>query len=141
MFEEHLAICRRLTEQDPSNAVWRRELTVAQRRLARIFQAMRRIMEAQATLADALTILDQRADQEPANKEWQHDLALAQLGAAKFHVSGGRYATALPFFARAQHLLGSLVQAAPGDNKLAKKLESQGEEFQRCRSLAGLLQR
>jgi tetratricopeptide (TPR) repeat protein len=75
-FAEFLGISRRLTEQDPSNAGWQRELAWAHSRVGDVLQAQGKLAAAQAAFDEHLAISRRLAEQDPSNAGWQRDLAM-----------------------------------------------------------------
>jgi tetratricopeptide (TPR) repeat protein len=76
-FAESLAIRRQLSEQDPGNADWQRELAVAHSRVGAALQRQGELDKAQAAFDEYLAISRRLAGQDPDNAAWQRELALA----------------------------------------------------------------
>jgi tetratricopeptide (TPR) repeat protein len=76
-YQQGLAIAKRLTDQDPSNAGWQRDLAASYGKIGDVLRAQGRLPEALAVYQQGLAITKRLADQDPSNATWQQDLAAA----------------------------------------------------------------
>lgn len=112
-FAESLAVRRRLSEQDPGNADWQRELAVTHSRVGGVLQRQGKLDEAQEAFDEYLAISRRLAEKDPDNAVWQRELALAHG-----RVGGVLQAQKRPKEARAEYdeylaISRRLVEAAP----------------------------
>jgi tetratricopeptide (TPR) repeat protein len=98
VYDEHLAIFQRLTDEDPSNAGWQRALAVAHSRVGDVLQAQGKLPEAQAAFERDLVISKRLAEQDPNNAGWQWELAVAHNRVGDVLQAQGKLAEAQPLF-------------------------------------------
>jgi len=76
LFGETLRIRKSLTESDPANAVWHRDLSVSLGRLGDLAMAQGKLWEAQRLFDECRGILQRLAESDSANTGWQRDLSV-----------------------------------------------------------------
>jgi tetratricopeptide (TPR) repeat protein len=76
-YRQELEITERLAKQDPRNADWQRNLSVAYQKVGNMQQAKGQLAEAMASYEQALGIAERLAKQDLGNADWQRVLACA----------------------------------------------------------------
>ena len=77
-----LALTERLAAQDPSNAAWQRDLSVAHSRLGDVYRSLGLGEEARTAYLHSLALTERLAAQDPNNAAWQRDLVASLVRAA-----------------------------------------------------------
>jgi eukaryotic-like serine/threonine-protein kinase len=70
---------QRLTQRDPDNTDWQRDLSVSHNRVGDIYQAQGRLADALREYEAVLAIAERLAAHDPTNAQWQKDLATTQM--------------------------------------------------------------
>ncbi|WHZ14118.1 MAG: hypothetical protein OJF52_000953 [Nitrospira sp.] len=91
-YEEAFRIAKRLTDNDPENRNWQRDLTVSYSKLGDVAVAQGKLDQAAQAYRDSLVIRKQLAASDPGNTQWQRDLyvsywRLADLAERQNHIS------------------------------------------------------
>jgi tetratricopeptide (TPR) repeat protein len=75
-YRARLAIMVTLTEQDPENTGWQRDLSVSYAKVGDVQVADGQFAEAAQSYQQSLSILESLIKREPENAQWQEDLVL-----------------------------------------------------------------
>ncbi len=137
-FAEVLAISRKLAEQDPSNAGWRRNLAVAHSRMGGVLEAQGQLRAAEAAFAEALAISRRLAEQDPSNAGWQRSLAVAHSRMGGVLEAQGQLKAAEAAFAEDLAISRRLAEQDPSNagwrrdlaaahSRMGSVLEAQGQ--------------
>jgi tetratricopeptide (TPR) repeat protein len=121
-FDEHLAIFRRLTEQDASNAGWQRDLAGAHSRVGYLLQAQGQLAAAQAACGEYLAILRRLAEQDPSNLGRRRELAVALGRVGEVRQAQGQLAAAHAAFDEHLAISRRLVEHDPSNARWHRDL-------------------
>ena len=69
----------RLTQSDPGNAQWQRDLSVSHNNIGDVEQAQGDLVAARAAYASGLSIMQRLTQSDPTNQTWKSDLARMQI--------------------------------------------------------------
>ena len=94
-YRDGLAIRERFAVADPSNAQWRRGLSVSYERIGGVLEAQGKLEEALEAYRDSLAIRGRLAAADRSNARWQSDLSVAYNRVGEMLVAQGKLAEAL----------------------------------------------
>ena len=83
-FDETLAICQRLAEQDPGNAGWQQELAAIHSLIGSVFEAQGNRSSALTAYQASQNIYQLLTERDPANAGWQLALPPPSPSASRF---------------------------------------------------------
>ena len=72
-----MEIRKKLTERDPENTEWQRNLSISHDRLGDIQQSRGDLEGAQRSYEASMEIRKKRSERDPENTEWQRDLSIS----------------------------------------------------------------
>ncbi|UFZ05849.1 autotransporter strand-loop-strand O-heptosyltransferase [Bradyrhizobium ontarionense] len=121
-YKQSIAIVRHLTEADPDNAGFQRNLSVALNRIGAVLFVQRNLEGAQAAYSASLAIAQRLNTAHPTNVSFQRDLALYHALLADVVAAQGRHAEAFEHRRSNAALITQLANAAPTDPVLQKAL-------------------
>jgi tetratricopeptide (TPR) repeat protein len=73
-FQAYKEITLQLTQRDPDNNLWQRELSIAHQCMASIFENCALLEESLKEYEAALVIAERLVNHDPTNAKWQEDL-------------------------------------------------------------------
>jgi tetratricopeptide (TPR) repeat protein len=114
-YHEFLSLRRHLAEQDPNDADWQRELTMALSRVGHVLHAQGNLTAAQAAFEEDLAISRRLAEQDPSNAGWQRDLAVAYRLVGGVLEAQDQLAAARAAFEQDLSISRRLVEQAPSN--------------------------
>jgi tetratricopeptide (TPR) repeat protein len=106
---ESRRICKGLTEADPSNTGWQRDLCVSHSRLGNVLFAQGDLAGALQAYQDSLAVSQRLATADPSNAGWQRDLVVSCLRMAMMAERSGS-GDALEWWRKAYETLAALKQ-------------------------------
>jgi tetratricopeptide (TPR) repeat protein len=112
-YRDSLAIRERLTNSDPGNAEWQRDLAIAHNRVGGVQQALGDSASALKSFSSSLTIARSLADSDPGNGEWQRDLAVTFSGLTRAHMHLGDKEKAADYLRQGQAIMERLTKLSP----------------------------
>jgi tetratricopeptide (TPR) repeat protein len=132
-----LAIFERLAATEPSNATWRRDLSVSQERIGDVLAAQGRLDDALSAYRAGLAIRERLAAADPRNATWQRDLSVSQIKVGEVLSAQGRLDDALSAYRAGLAIAERLAAADPSNatwqrdlsvtqNKVGDVLSAQG---------------
>jgi tetratricopeptide (TPR) repeat protein len=83
LFHSCLVITERLARQDPSNALWQRDLSVVHNRLGDVQRAQGNLAASLASFRKGLEFAEQLAGQDSSNADWKRDLCVSYVKLAE----------------------------------------------------------
>ena len=122
---------RSLSQADPQNSTWQRDLSVSLEKLGDIHLAQGRLDLALSSFQQSHDIRQGLAASEPANAESQRDLSVSLDRLGNIHLAQGRLDPALSSFRQShdicQHLAASAPQNSTCQRDLSVSLERLGD--------------
>ncbi len=94
-YEASKAIRERLTERDPENTDWQRDLSVSHNYVGAVYEAQGRLAEALREYEASKAIRERLTERDPENTDWQRDLSVSHNYVGAVYQAQGRLAEAL----------------------------------------------
>ena len=112
-YRDAVEILARLSESDPANPEWQRDLSVSHDRIGDVERARGDLAAALASYKAALAIRERLAKADPGNAEWQRDLSVSHNKIGDVERAQGDLAAALASYKAALAILERLAKADP----------------------------
>jgi len=132
-YKQSIDIVRQLTQADPDNAGFQRNLSVALNRIGAVLFAQRNLDGARAAYSAGLAMVQRLTAAHPANASFQRDLAWCHALLADVLAAQGRYTEAFEQRRSNAVITTQLANAAPNDASLQQSLamsyQSLGDAF------------
>nr|MBC7244257.1 hypothetical protein [Chloroflexota bacterium] len=121
-YRASLVIMERLTAEDPSNALWQRELAVSHSKVGGTLQVQGDLVGALTEYRASLTILGRLATADPSNDLWQEDLAVSHQDIGRVLQTQGDLAGALTEYRASLTITERLAAADPSNAEWQRDL-------------------
>ncbi len=115
LFGESLRIRQRLSESDPANAEWQRDLSVSLNKLGDLATAQGNLPEAQRLFGESLRIAQRLAESDPANAAWQRDLSVSLNKLGDLATAQGNLPEAQRLFGESLRIAQRLAESDPAN--------------------------
>ena len=127
-----------LTQRDPGNSDWQRELSVSHNKIGRIYEVHGKLTEALREYEASQTIRFQLTNRDPDNAGWQRDLSVTHHNIGRIYLAQGKLAEALREYEAAHTIKLHLTQRDPDNagwqrdlslsrNNIGRIYEAQGK--------------
>ena len=93
-FEDSLEVRKELSELDPANSQWKRDLSVSYDRVGDVLVAQGNRAGALKAFEDGQKIFKELSELDPANADWQRDLVVSYWKFASFSESAEQWSEA-----------------------------------------------
>jgi tetratricopeptide (TPR) repeat protein len=112
-YEAYKQIMERLTQCDPDNTDWQRELSVSHNCVGRVYEAQGRLAEALREYEASKQIRGRLTQRDPDNTGWQRDLSFSHNRIGGVYQTQGRLANALREYEADKQIMERLTQRDP----------------------------
>lgn len=121
-YKQSIDIVRRLTQADPDNAGFQRNLSVALNRIGAVLFVQRNLQGAHAAYSASLAVIEKLTAAHPAHLSFRRDLAWCHALLADVLGAQGRHAEAFEQRRNNAAVVTQLANAAPDDSPLQQAL-------------------
>ena len=108
-YQSFKRIMESLTESDPANTDWQRDLSVSHNLLGRVYQAQWWLKEALAEYQSFKQIMESLTVRDPTNTAWQRDLSTSHRYVGNVYWGQERLEEALAEYQMGKHIIESLT--------------------------------
>ena len=112
-YEEAQRLAQRLTEGDPTNTGWQRDLSVSYDRLGDVAVDQGKLEEAAKAYGESLAIFKKLAEGDPTNTGWQRDLSVSYDKLGDVAVAQGKLEEAAEAYGESLAIARSWPRAIP----------------------------
>jgi tetratricopeptide (TPR) repeat protein len=123
LYETVLADAQRYAADDPSNADWQREISIADNKLGEVAMLDGQLDVARGRFEDALTVREGLAARDPGNITGQGDLEASYMRLGALAISMGELDSARRWFDHALMMTKALAAGDPGNLDWRRDLE------------------
>jgi eukaryotic-like serine/threonine-protein kinase len=110
VYQQGLALAKRLAEQDKTNSGWQRDLLRSYWRVGDVLQTQGKLPEALNVYQQVMAIAKSLAEQDKTNTEWQRDLSLSYNGVGSVLQTQGKLPEALDAYQQGLALAKRLAE-------------------------------
>jgi tetratricopeptide (TPR) repeat protein len=121
-YEEAHRRALHLTELDPGNTGWQRDLSVSYEKLGNVAVAQGQLDQAARAYGDGLTIAKKLAASDPGNTQWQRDLSVSYNKRGDVALKQGQFDQAARAYGDGLTIRKTLATSDPGNTEWQRDL-------------------
>ena len=142
-FQKQMEIMRRLTERDPDNTDWLRDLSISHNNVGRVLQDQGNLAGALREFQAYMDIMRRLTERDPDNTDWQRELSVSHNNVGRVLQDQGNLAGALKEFQAYMDIMRRLTERDPDNTDWLRDLSvshnNVGRVLQAQGNLAGAL--
>jgi tetratricopeptide (TPR) repeat protein len=122
LYRQSLQVAQELTELEPGNTTYRRDLSISYERLADLALAAGRSGDAEALYRQSLQVAQELTELEPGNTTYRRDLSISYERLADLALAAGRSGDAEALYRQSLQVAQELTELEPGNTTYRRDL-------------------